>query len=78
MRLRAVLVLIGFTASIAQIVLMRELIVVFHGNEISLGLILASWLLWTAVGRGWRAATLCLMSSRIRLWTSMRGDTPGL
>ena len=38
----------GFTAVIAQIVLMRELIVVFYGNEISLGLMLASWLLWTA------------------------------
>lgn len=48
--IRAVLCLIGFTAVIAQIVLMRELIVVFSGNEISLGLMLASWLLWTALG----------------------------
>ena len=46
----AVLVLIGFTAVIAQIVLMRELMVVFYGNEMSLGLMLASWLLWTAIG----------------------------
>ncbi len=29
---------------------MRELMVVFHGNEISLGVMLASWLLWTAIG----------------------------
>jgi spermidine synthase len=50
LRLRAVLSLIGFTAVIAQIVLMRELIVVFYGNEISLGLMLANWLLWTALG----------------------------
>ncbi len=50
--LRAVLILIGFTAVIAQIVLMRELIVVFHGNELSLGLMLATWLLWTALGSG--------------------------
>jgi len=48
--IRAVLVLVGFTAVISQIVLMRELIVVFSGNEISLGLMLASWLLWTALG----------------------------
>ena len=47
---RAVLVLIGLTAAIAQIVLMRELMVVFYGNEISLGLMLAGWLFWTAVG----------------------------
>jgi spermidine synthase len=46
----AVLMLVGFTAVIAQIVLMRELMVVFCGNEMSLGLMLASWLLWTAIG----------------------------
>jgi spermidine synthase len=46
----AILMLIGFTAVIAQIVLMRELMVVFCGNEMSLGLMLASWLLWTAIG----------------------------
>ena len=48
--LRCVLSLIGFTSVIAQIVLMRELIVVFYGNEISLGIVLAGWLLWTAIG----------------------------
>jgi spermidine synthase len=47
---RTVLVLIGFTAAIAQIVLLRELMVVFYGNEISIGLVLASWLFWTAAG----------------------------
>ena len=49
-RVRAVVVLIGFTAAIAQIVLLRELMVVFYGNEISIGLMLASWLFWTAAG----------------------------
>jgi spermidine synthase len=47
---RAVLILIGFTAAIAQIVLLRELMVVFYGNESSFGLMLASWLFWTAAG----------------------------
>ena len=42
--------LLGFSAVIAQIVLMRELIVVFNGNEISLGIMLATWLFWTAAG----------------------------
>jgi spermidine synthase len=46
----AALALIGFSAVIGQIVLMRELIVVFNGNEISLGIVLATWLLWTASG----------------------------
>jgi spermidine synthase len=49
---RAALVLIGFTATVAQIVLMREMIVVFYGNEISLGIVLANWLVWTAFGSG--------------------------
>ena len=49
---RAVLTLIGFSAVIGQIVLMRELIVVFNGNEISLGIMLATWLFWTAAGSG--------------------------
>lgn len=48
--LRAAFLLVGLTAVIAQIVLLRELMVVFYGNEISLGLMLASWLFWTAVG----------------------------
>jgi len=42
--------LIGFTASAAQIIILRELLVVFYGNEISIGFILASWLFWGAAG----------------------------
>lgn len=42
--------LIGFSAVIGQVVLMRELMVVFNGNEMSLGILLATWLLWTAAG----------------------------
>lgn len=34
----------------AQIVLMRELMVVFYGNELSLGITLAGWLFWVAMG----------------------------
>jgi len=50
MPIRLVLALIGFTSVTGQIVLMRELMVVFYGNELSLGLMLANWLLWTAAG----------------------------
>src|ERR1035437_10129132 len=55
---RAALTLIGFSAVIGQIVLMRELIVVFNGTEISLGIMLVTWLCWTAAGssRGGRFA----------------------
>ena len=47
---RAALLLIGFSAVVGQIVLMRELMVVFNGNEMSLGILLATWLFWTAAG----------------------------
>jgi spermidine synthase len=49
---RAALAVTGFSAVVGQIVLMRELIQVFNGNEISLGILLGTWLLWTAVGSG--------------------------
>lgn len=34
----------------AQIVLLRQLMVVFYGNEVSLGLTLGAWLFWGAMG----------------------------
>jgi len=40
----------GFTSIIAQVVLMRELLVVFYGNELSLGIILGNWLILIATG----------------------------
>ena len=48
----AALALTGLSAVVGQIVLLRELIVVFNGNEISVGIMLATWLFWTAVGSG--------------------------
>ncbi|MGA3370720.1 MAG: hypothetical protein ABSC48_03050 [Terracidiphilus sp.] len=47
---KSALMLIGFSAVIGQVVLMRELMVVFNGNEMSLGILLATWLFWTAIG----------------------------
>ena len=41
---------VGLTSTIGQLVLMRELTAVFYGNELVLGLILAAWLVWVAVG----------------------------
>jgi hypothetical protein len=47
---KAALMLIGFSAVIGQVVLLRELMVVFNGNEMSLGIFLATGLFWTAAG----------------------------
>lgn len=47
----------GFSAGVAQVLLMRELMVLAYGNELSMGLLLACWLLAGAlgslVGRAW-------------------------
>ena len=40
----------GFAATVAQILLLRELLVLLYGNEMSTALVLAGWLLWTALG----------------------------
>ena len=42
----------GFAAMISQITLLRELIILFTGNELVIGIILATWLFWTAAGSG--------------------------
>jgi spermidine synthase len=41
---------LGFTSTVGQVLLMRELIVVFYGNELSLGIMLGAWLFWAGVG----------------------------
>ncbi|NIM92131.1 MAG: hypothetical protein GTO18_00235 [Anaerolineales bacterium] len=49
---------IGFTSTISQLVLMRELVATFYGNELLYGLILAVWLAWVAIGAWGLALTL--------------------
>jgi spermidine synthase len=61
--MRLALGTIGFTSIIAQVVLIRELVAVFYGNELSLGLILAAWLFWVALG-SWALGRL---SERLQL-----------
>jgi spermidine synthase len=48
--MRLTLAAVGFTSTIAQVVLLRELVATFYGNELLLGLILMAWLAWVAVG----------------------------
>lgn len=49
-RMRLAVVLMGFSGLIAEIFLLRELLVVFSGNELSIGLILANWMIIEAAG----------------------------
>ncbi len=50
--------LLGFLATSFQIILLREFSAYFYGNELTFGVILASWLLWGSVGS--------LVSSRMK------------
>ena len=43
-------VLIGFAATVAQILVLRELLTVFSGSELAVAVVLAAWLFWTALG----------------------------
>jgi spermidine synthase len=47
---RKIFIFIGFGSTIAQITLLREFMVVFYGNELSIGIILFSWLFWIGLG----------------------------
>ena len=40
----------GFSGLVAQILLLRELLILFSGNELSIGIILANWLILGAFG----------------------------
>jgi len=55
--MRIALAAVGFTSTIAQVVLMRELVATFYGNELLFGLVLAAWLAWVAAG-SWGLARL--------------------
>ncbi|MCK4652885.1 MAG: fused MFS/spermidine synthase [Candidatus Cloacimonetes bacterium] len=44
------LLIMGFSGIVAQILLLRELLITFYGNELSIGIILANWLILEAFG----------------------------
>jgi len=46
-------ILLGFTCMTSQIVLFREMMVAFYGNELSFGVMLFVWLFWEGVGAFW-------------------------
>ena len=50
--LRTAFLLMGFTFSVTQAVMLRAFLVAFSGNELSIGLVLAGWLILEAVGSG--------------------------
>jgi len=67
---------IGFCGVVAQVVVLREMVVTFYGNELCIGAMLGTWLFWTGLGSlglgrltrrlkrpgTWLAATLAVMA----------------
>lgn len=49
-RTRISLFILGFTSIITQIILLRDFLSVFNGNELVTGMILANWMLLTGLG----------------------------
>ncbi|UCH12173.1 MAG: spermine synthase [Candidatus Omnitrophota bacterium] len=49
-RFIAALIIVGFSGIVAQVLLLRELLIKFYGNELSIGIILANWLILEAAG----------------------------
>jgi len=60
--MRIALAAAGLTATVAQVLLMRELVATFYGNELLFGLVLAAWLAWVAAG-SWGMARIPPLSS---------------
>ncbi len=64
------IILYGAYALFAQVLLLREFLVVFYGNEICLGLIFCCWLFWIAVG-AWGARKIARLldpERSLRIW----------
>lgn len=53
------LLLMGFTSLVVQILLIREFLISFYGNELTIGLIMANWIILEALGSS--------LSSRVAL-----------
>jgi spermidine synthase len=45
-----VLLITGFSGIVAQTILLRELLIIFSGNEFSIGIIIGAWVIWEAAG----------------------------
>ncbi len=60
---------LGVVCQIGQVVVLREFLTVFHGNELSFGIILAAWMAWVGIGSSimgavaWRVRSMRLLEA---------------
>ena len=64
--------ILGLTSMIGQVIIIRELIVVFYGNELSLGIILASWLFWVSFGSSILGRLVDLLKSKEKVLSNIQ------
>ncbi|MDP2938553.1 MAG: hypothetical protein Q8O13_00500 [Candidatus Omnitrophota bacterium] len=62
----------GFIAMVMQIIVIRELLIIFSGNELSLGIILSNWLLLEALGSGLLAKIFTKFKHNIKAYTILQ------
>jgi spermidine synthase len=65
-------ILMGLGALLAQIILLRELMKVFSGNELTAGIVLAAWLLWTAVGSALLGAFVDRLQNKTSIFATVQ------
>ncbi|UCB44492.1 MAG: spermine synthase [Spirochaetota bacterium] len=61
--------ILGLSGIVAQVVLLRELLILFLGNELSIGIILANWLVLEAAGALVLGHRIELITRRIEAYT---------
>ncbi len=68
-RLRIAIVVMGVSGLVAEILLLREFLIVFAGNELSIGIIFANWLVLEALGSFVLGGTVEKIKRRIETFT---------
>jgi spermidine synthase len=62
----------GLSGIVAQIILLRELLVSFFGNELTLGIILANWLILEAIGSFYVGKTVEKTERKIEIYVLLQ------
>ncbi len=67
--LSGTIILIGLSGIVAQIVLLRELLTAFYGNELIIGVVFANWVLWESLGVILTARSLSRIKNALNLYS---------
>ena len=67
--IRSLPFILGFGAQVGQVVLLRELFIVFSGNEFSFGIAFSAWLLACGLGSAFGALLMGYVGKIRLLWT---------